>query len=248
VNWRLPDRRIDVRYVFTGDAGEQECVSLLSYLSPDERARVQQFLFLKDRIAFSIGRALLRKTLSRYVERAPEDWIFVRNAFGKPEIKPSSNLPDLRFNLSHSAGIVVAVFTRGRDIGVDVEHVEANVNWLDLARSHFAADEIKLLEKLSGEARRNAFYRLWALKEAYAKARGTGLSHPLADVSFTLDPPTISFSAGRSDDPNCWFLRQARITFAYFLAVAARRQTHEELDCRQQEIDLGRLLAPSPLE
>jgi 4'-phosphopantetheinyl transferase len=233
---------IDVRYVFTGDVGDEEYASLLPKLSPDEQSRARQFLFLKDRIAFAVGRALVRSMLSKFTDRAPTTWRFQQNSHGKPEIAPAQGIPDLRFNLSHSAGIVVAAFSLGRrDIGIDVENLEGKPDYLDVARSQFSTAEIELLESLSGQHQRHAFLALWTLKEAYAKARGVGLSISLSDFAFSLDPPAISFSIASPHGPDDWFFLQNNPSASHIMAVAARRRPGEALDCRCTQVAMSEL-------
>jgi len=65
-NWKL-----DVRYVFMGDAGDEEYARLSLHLNPGECAQANRFLLLKDRLAFSTGRVLVRKILSQYATEPP---------------------------------------------------------------------------------------------------------------------------------------------------------------------------------
>ena len=97
----------------------------------------------------------------------PEGWRFEEDAYGKPEVVRSAGAADLRFNISHCEGIVAAAFSLGRNVGVDVESVEHVVDYLDVARSQFAAAEVELLEALPEIEQRGAFFSLWTLKEAY---------------------------------------------------------------------------------
>jgi 4'-phosphopantetheinyl transferase len=244
MDFNLSDHTIDVQYVLTCDAGDEAYISLLAQLPPEERSRAEQFMLLNDRVAFAAGRVLVRRMLSSYFGTPTPDWRFLLNSHGKPEVARLSGSPDVRFNLSHSAGIVVAACSLERDIGIDVENTWNQLDFLEVARSQFSKREIATLESLSGEAQRDAFFALWTLKEAYTKAIGTGLSRSLADFSFSLDPPTISFSVDGGDDPEHWFFRSTNLPPAYLLAIAARRRPEEELICRLSQVDLARLLSP----
>ena len=57
----------------------------------------------------------------------------------------------------------------------------------EVAPSVFTRGEQGELMRYAGAARRDAFLRGWARKEAYLKARSVGLSLPLADFEVSLD-------------------------------------------------------------
>jgi 4'-phosphopantetheinyl transferase len=52
-----------------------------------------------------------------------------------------------------------------------------------VARHAFSSRECEALAALAPDARREAFFRIWARKEAYVKARGEGLSYPTRSFS-----------------------------------------------------------------
>jgi phosphopantetheinyl transferase len=79
------------------------------------------------------------------------------------------------FNSSHS-GDVAAVAVASRPVGVDVEIDTPRRSPERVARRMFAPQERSLLDKAHGAARRRLFYRCWVAKEAYAKARRSGLA------------------------------------------------------------------------
>ena len=62
---------------------------------------------------------------------------------GKPGLAPEflkavPQAGDLRFNLSHAGGLALYGFTRGRDIGVDIEQIRALEDAEQIARRFFA--------------------------------------------------------------------------------------------------------------
>ena len=109
---------------------------------------------------------------------------------------------------------------------------------LDLARRFFAASEIAFLEQAPPERQPGLFLEFWTLKEAYIKARGLGLSMPLADFAFTLagpQPPAIRFLRGGSGEAQQWRFAQFCLCGAYQAAVALRPPGREDLSVRVQE-------------
>jgi 4'-phosphopantetheinyl transferase len=195
-------------------------------------------VFEKDRRAFLLTRALVRTMLSRYAPLSPSEWRFITNVHGRPEIldRPDA-VPDLRFNISHTNGLIACAVTIGREVGVDVEHIGRHLTH-DIAGRHFAPAEVADLRRLSDEEQRTVFYDYWTLKESYIKARGFGLALPLGDFAFKLNPPappTISFEPALKDDPGTWQFLQEWPTPTHRLALAVRRDG-DDLPVRIREV------------
>ncbi|HYB94512.1 MAG TPA: 4'-phosphopantetheinyl transferase superfamily protein [Vicinamibacterales bacterium] len=207
-------------------------------LSDDERRRMERFVFDRDRRAFLLTRALVRTTLSRYAPVAPADWRFIANAHGRPEILDRhAGAPDLRFNISHTDGVIVCAVTIGREVGVDVEHIRRHLTH-DVAARFFAPAEVHDLKQLPAEEQARVFFDYWTLKESYIKARGFGLALPLADFAFKLNPPAppvITFEPALDDDPRSWQFVQDWITPDHRLALAVRREGRD-LPVRLREV------------
>ena len=55
--------------------------------------------------------------------------------------------PDLRFNLSHTDGLIACAVTIGREVGVDVEHVGRHLLH-DVAGRHLAPKEVSDLRSM----------------------------------------------------------------------------------------------------
>jgi 4'-phosphopantetheinyl transferase len=195
-------------------------------LTPEEQERMTRFLFAGDRRRFLITRAHVRTMLSRYAKVNPTDWRFMANVHGRPEIldRPAG-VPDLRFNLSHTEGLIACAVTVGREVGVDVEYIDRRLTH-DVAGRFFAPREVVDLRSLPVADQPRVFYDYWTLKEAYIKARGFGLALPLGDFAFHLAPPapvTITFEPSLNDDPATWQFEQAWPTPQHRLGLAIRR-------------------------
>lgn len=196
-------------------------------LSTEEEERMARLLFERDRRRFLLTRALVRTMLSRYASVPPAGWSFIANVHGRPEIldRPKG-VPDLRFNLSHTEGLIACAVTIGREVGVDVEHIGRRLTH-DVAGRFFAPREVNDLTALPEDEQHKVFFDYWTLKEAYIKARGFGLALPLADFAFTLSPPSppqISFEPSLEDDPATWQFFQDWPTPQHRLGLAVRRE------------------------
>ena len=103
-----PLDRVHVWTISTAEAGTPDRLDhYRALLTADEIARGNRFLQEADRVRFVVARALVRTMLSRYVPVPPHTWRLRIEQYGKPEVAnlPAS-APDLRFNLSHTEGLV----------------------------------------------------------------------------------------------------------------------------------------------
>ncbi len=237
-----PLRNITISYISLADLADDAYLPFLPQLFEEERARAMRFVFAKDRLAFTLGRVLARRLLRSHCAPPPGGWRFATNPYGRPEL-PDSNL---RFNISHCAGMVAAAVTVEHELGLDVERIDRNCTDIAIARSYFAPSERLALASAPEEERKAMFFAFWTLKEAYIKARGLGLSIPLADFSFTLNPPRISFSPAITDFAGRWYFWRGNPKPSHQMALAASRAAGETLGVSCQEVSPGSLLAASP--
>jgi 4'-phosphopantetheinyl transferase len=187
-----------------------------TYLDQNEMAQLKSFVVVARRDEFLTARFAIRTILSRYFSPIrPDEWKFDRGQFGKPRVL---NCPiiDLEFNLSHSQGHVVCAITRGHAVGIDLESADRQCDLVNIAKSHFAPDEIAELLCHRPEHLSQRFFEIWTLKEAYIKARGMGLSLPLNRFSFHVPasdcPIGIRFALGFQDNPGHWHFHLAKIS------------------------------------
>jgi 4'-phosphopantetheinyl transferase len=195
-----------------------------SLLSPQERTRLDSIRLERSRREFLYAHALLRLALSWHApHRAPERWRFAATAGGKPVIAGPTNCPTLHFNLSHTNGVVACVVASEPLLGLDVEWTDHPSSTMDVVAGCFAPPEKELLRRLSPHAQRDWFFRLWTLKESYAKARGLGLALPLDQFWFsrsTADAITIEFGGGIIDTASRWRFAERQPTPQHRLAIA----------------------------
>jgi medium-chain acyl-[acyl-carrier-protein] hydrolase len=190
-------------------------------LAPDERQRADRFLFPHDRHRFIAARGTLRTLLGRYLGREPAGVPIRTNAQGKPELDGEGG--GLRFNLAHSHGLALFAFTRGREVGVDLEKVRADLNGEQLAERFFSAREVEGLRSLPPGQRREAFFACWTRKEAYLKATGMGLRLPLDCFDVSLAPAAAALLETRHDPAEAgrWSLCDLAPAPGYAGALAA---------------------------
>ena len=235
----LPPDTVLIRWLSPDAIAPEAFGRLARWLEPAERARAARFHFERDRQAYVAAHALTRVSLSRSAPRGPDTWRFTTGRHGRPEIEDAMNPSGLRFNLSHTRGLVAVALTRGSDIGVDVELIDPDRLGPEVTDRFFAPAENAHLRSLGAEARTEAAYAFWTLKEAYIKAIGLGLSCPLSAFHFVLEPLAIHFSDRLDDDPARWLARRFRPTPDHALALAVRHDDPARLrvDARPVAVD-----------
>jgi 4'-phosphopantetheinyl transferase len=220
---QLPNEQIHLWTVCTSSTLDSRLIDRCrKLLSTREIHRAGQFIFDKDRVLYLLSHALVRVMLSAFCYVRPHEWQFSEDSYGKPHV--CDGFPKLRFNLTHTEGLIACVVSSNHEVGVDAEFMDATVD-LDIARNYFSQSEIEHVEKAPKEAIHEVFFDIWTLKESYIKAIGLGLSVPLNSFSISLrtgHEPALSFTSGSSDDTSmCRFFR-ARPSPRHCLAVCVR--------------------------
>lgn len=126
----------------------------------------------------------------------------------------------LDFSVSRSAGLALCSVTRRRAIGVDVERIMRGVAEDVSHEGILSASELAALRTVPPGARDRAFFAVWTRKEAYAKARGLGLTMPFDRFSVSADPAMPALLAAADDDPTRWTLRDVEAAPGYAGALA----------------------------
>lgn len=190
-------------------------------LEPVERSRYGKYRHDADRLMFLAGRMMARALVGRALGLAPGEWRWREGPHGRPEIAAPDTT--LRFNLAHSAGLVACALSNGRDVGVDVEYLRRRPIDPQVVPRYCAPDEVRDIQAHGQHGWHDRFLLYWTLKEAYLKARGLGISVPLADISFAVDgaAPRVSFLRSLAGTDDRWIFHVARPTTEHVLAVAA---------------------------
>jgi 4'-phosphopantetheinyl transferase len=199
-----------------------EILPLERVLSPDEREKAARFYFDKDRRRFVQARAALRFILGEYLQVDPQTLEFSYGPQGKPSLANGHADNSLRFNLSRREGLALIAVTRGREIGVDVELVAADLPVFEIAETTFSEAELGTLRNLPEDLHVAGFFNCWTRKEAYVKARGEGLSFPLKQFDVSLNPGApaqLIHVRDNLDDINRWTLQEIPVGEDYVAAL-----------------------------
>lgn len=224
--WAEPERRPElgpgeVHVWFAAlDLEVERQHDLHAYLGSAERARAARFVFDKHRTRYATGRGLLREMLGRYLNVPPAELEFEIGPFGKPYLRRTDGRPRLQFNYSDAGGMALVGFAFDAELGVDLESLARQVNHREIARRHFHADEVAMLERRDDAQARTDFLVCWTRKEAWGKAKGVGIRYPLdsLDLCSAIARETLTIDA--SADLTTLHLSQLHPAPGYVGAVA----------------------------
>jgi len=179
------------------------------WLSPAERERAARFIFDRDRRRYLVAHIALHDILSRYLPIEPAHLSFDLGPNGKPKLNQMTTSSAIEFNLSHSNEMALLAIAYGREVGVDIEHVREKFGFQEVAERFFTAKEVAAMRGLPATLRRQAFFKCWTSKEAFLKAKGTGLSGALDEVEISLgSDEQVRITA---NVPNWWLFEVAPI-------------------------------------
>lgn len=156
-----------------------------TFLSSDELEKSERMLDRDKGLAYASCRGLLREVLSHELKIAPEDIEFLYNQYGKPLIKNE----EIHFNCSHSKDALLISLDKNYSCGVDIEFVNFNRKVDKLLSKVLSNREIKLYQNINDSQEKILFfYKIWTIKEAITKERGTGIIASLSNI----DPKPIN--------------------------------------------------------
>ncbi|ARI51188.1 hypothetical protein A6E92_02815 [Streptomyces sp. S8] len=182
---------------FRLDLPPPEVESLAGLLDVRERARLETLRSAEHRRRFTVAHARTRQALG---ERLGLPAVRVRFRFGphgKPGLDGDAEARDLRFSLTHSGELAVVALSRGREVGVDVEHLDPSRDPVRFAARWFPPDESAWVAGAAAQDRLPGCLRLWTRKEACVKATGGRLVQGLAlPVGTAPHPQTVKGPPG----------------------------------------------------
>jgi len=201
-------------------AGPEAVRASEAVLSAEELQRASRLPYDRHRQRFVIARAGLRELLGARLGERPEAVVY--GPHGKPALAARFASADLRFNLSHSDDLAVYVFSRGCEVGVDVEAIRALRDADQIAARFFSSREYEAYLGLDPHDRPLAFLNCWTRKEAFVKALGDGVFHrrDRFDVSLSPGEPARILRVGNAPGEECgWRLESFSPAAGYVAAV-----------------------------
>ena len=161
-------------------------VQLAGKLSARGLRRADTMRSAAGRNATITAELLLQKVARERIGRRIE---LSEGSFGKPFAK---DLPDIHFNLSHSGEYAVCA-VGDSPVGVDIQQIVPLK--ADIASRFFSSQEQAYVR---GAGRREAFFDIWVLKEAYVKYTGKGFTEAIDGFSTVLPPGDDAILDGKA--------------------------------------------------
>ncbi len=177
----------DHLHIWRGFTPESADPRITNSLSIEEKQRAARFVRPKDRQRYSFSHGMLRIVLAHYLSVDPQYIVFKNNSYGKPRLWQAVNEPDICFNMAHSENIVTVAVTCSTPVGIDVEYIRELQDARQIVTRNFSPEEQKYIIGEQDLEFHDRFFTCWTLKEAFIKAIGMGLSHPLETFS-VVDP------------------------------------------------------------
>ncbi|MGC0371666.1 MAG: hypothetical protein DGJ47_000365 [Rickettsiaceae bacterium] len=160
---------------------------LILFLNNEEYSKCKKFSNLEYAKKFVISRVFLKFALASILNKDISSINFKYGVNGKPYL--SDGL--VFFNISHSKDLCLIGISFINEIGIDIEFMDTNIDYLPLLNFFSSQKEIKwVLEKNSIKR----FYQIWTIKESILKYTGQGIS----DAGF----PELSVNKNTLSYPN----------------------------------------------
>jgi 4'-phosphopantetheinyl transferase len=204
--------------------GDQELGSLWEVLSAEERTRAERYRFEVSRRTFVVCRGMLRVLLGNYLGESPEQLEFSYSKYGKPELAANGSRVGIEFNVSHTDEFALLAFALNRKIGIDIEKVRMDFNTLEISEHFFSESERTTLRAMAPDKRYEGFFRCWTRKEAFIKALGEGLTHPLNSFDVSIEqgiPPKLLATRPNTEEAARWQLWDVTVPSPYLATLAA---------------------------
>lgn len=165
----------------------QRISALAKLLDQKEQDRAERFKALQARNNFTIARGTLRLLLAQYLHLDPKEILFKQNNYGKLFLETDL----LKFNISHSNNYALFIFAKNYQVGVDIERVRANFDFIAIAQKFFSPQEVIDLLATPKEQQLSAFFNCWSRKEAFIKGIGKGIFFALDKFAVEICTKTV---------------------------------------------------------
>ena len=184
-------------WIVTLPGDERDIDSARARLSPDEHVRAERFRAAGDRTSYVYGHAALRLLLEAHLKRSLDRAPFSVRDQGKPYLIGSR----VGFSVSRSVGKAAVAIIEDGEMGVDLEAIGSDDSDVAIAQARYSDDERRwIAQSRDRDERRRRFYRLWVIREAFAKATGEGLGRELLEAVLEIvgDSPALAAPAWRA--------------------------------------------------
>lgn len=173
---------------------------------------------------YILGRTLLNMGLRREYALFLSQLTVKTGRYGKPYLE---GRPEIQLNTSHCDGLAACAL-HNRTVGLDVEVIRPFSE--RLVKKVLTEEE---LASLGGrEITPELFFRYWTLKESYLKARGTGLTASMREISFSWK---ADGNVGSSSEEHVFY--QKCLWGKYLIAAYTARDSNRNEEEKERTSD-----------
>jgi 4'-phosphopantetheinyl transferase len=168
-------------HVWRGDLAKissDELSCLAATLSEAERMHARDFRFNRDRTRYIARRGVLRSLLGRYTGVAPSKLSFHQSPTGKSAL---SEISGPQWSTSHSGDVMLIALCNQAAVGIDVEKVNSQFDFLPVVRCFFPPHLAAKIAAVPVDSQAAEFILIWTKIEAILKGRGAGIANELKD-------------------------------------------------------------------
>lgn len=196
-------------------SGSEVAVRAANHTTDEDYRWADRYTAPRRRAQSLAARALLRSVLEQGTGIPGAAWRLFAHADGRPGAECGNGRTAIEVSLSHSHDLVACAVTDCGPVGIDVEHCAVRANFAALAAADFGRREAQA----AAQGGPSAFYRIWTLREALAKASGTGFPLTHADRDLFFDVPLEGRWNAHVDERE-WSFTHCFLPAGYSLAVA----------------------------
>ncbi|XP_077783164.1 L-aminoadipate-semialdehyde dehydrogenase-phosphopantetheinyl transferase [Podarcis muralis] len=205
-------------------------------VQPEERERIEQFVFRRDAKAAVAGRLLIRKLIAEKLKIPWNEIKLRRTSKGKPVLANdlSSAHSSFSFNVSHQGNYAVLAAEPDCQAGIDVTKTSmpgsgSIPEFFRIMKRQFTEEEWRAIKSMNSEwLQLDMFHRHWALKESFIKAIGVGIGFDLQRIEFNVSPLQLEVGKTYKDtvmlldgeEEKQWSFEETRLDDCHHVAVA----------------------------
>ena len=159
---------------------------ITNLLSLEEKKIAKEKLSAQQHKQYTVSHGALRHILGKYTGIKPQQIIFQHDLHGKPHLTGIPKHKKISFNMSHSNKLTLIAVTRGRHIGVDLEHIRPLQFNKVFLNSFFTKQERKTIRSLPASQQTTEVLKIWTHKEACLKVQGKNITSLLNQKQHNL--------------------------------------------------------------
>ncbi|XP_062983901.1 L-aminoadipate-semialdehyde dehydrogenase-phosphopantetheinyl transferase [Elgaria multicarinata webbii] len=228
-----------VRWAFSCSAWvpcREDWLLAMRLVQPEEKERIEQFVFGRDAKAAMSGRLLIRKLIAEKLKIPWNEIQLQRTSKGKPFLanELSSSHSSFSFNVSHQGNYAVLAAEPDCQVGIDVMKTSlpgsgSIPDFFRIMKRQFTEQEWRIIRSMNNEwLQLDMFHRHWALKESFIKAIGVGIGFDLQRIEFNVSP--VQLEVGKTynetillldgEEEKEWTFEETRLDDSHHVAVA----------------------------